>query len=159
MTYDRPLHRYLLTFTYSYSSQPPAVWRGGAELVILEARTATGPFSFVARSSKFGPSNGYGAGFPSQWISRDGHDLWLKWAANFAGCARGLDCSGKYGFNIAKLHLNARVNAARTSASRSHVREVAVISGASLLLVLALVVARRRGVVIRAALRAPSRTD
>jgi hypothetical protein len=45
MTYDGPLHRYLLTFTYSYSSKPPAVWRGGAELVIMEAPTVAGPFS------------------------------------------------------------------------------------------------------------------
>jgi hypothetical protein len=105
MTYDPPLHRYLLTFTHSYHSHPPAVWKGGAELVILEAPTPEGPFSFVARSREFGPSNGYGAGFPSQWISRDGRELWMKWAANFAGCAKGLDCTGKYGFNMAKVHL------------------------------------------------------
>jgi hypothetical protein len=73
--------------------------------VILEAPTPEGPFSFVARSREFGPSNGYGAGFPSQWISRDGRELWMKWAANFAGCAKGLDCTGKYGFNMAKVHL------------------------------------------------------
>lgn len=105
MSYDPPLHRYLLTFTYSYSSQPPAVWKGGAELVILEAPNPWGPFSFVARSPYFGPSNGYGAGFPSQWISTNGQDLWLKWAANFAGCSAGLECSGKYGFNVARVHL------------------------------------------------------
>ncbi len=34
----RPLHRYLLTFTYSYPRTPPAS-EGGAELVILEAPT------------------------------------------------------------------------------------------------------------------------
>jgi hypothetical protein len=124
-------------------------------LVILEAPTAAGPFSFVARSSSFGPSNGYGAGFPSQWISRDGHDLWLKWAANFAGCARGLDCSGKYGFNVAKLHLTTRARARRTSSIITHVRVVAVLSGASLPLFLALVGARRRRLVTRAALRPP----
>ena len=112
MTYDAPLHRYLLTFTYSYSSTPPAVWNNGAELVILEGPTPAGPFSFVARSSGFGPSNGYGAGFPSQWISADGRDLWLKWAANFAGCAKGLDCSGKYGFNLAAVHLTVGAPAA-----------------------------------------------
>jgi hypothetical protein len=68
ITYDAPLHRYLLTFTHSYSSQPPAVWQGGAELDILESPTPWGPFSFVARSSEFGPSNGYGAGFPGQCV-------------------------------------------------------------------------------------------
>jgi hypothetical protein len=105
MTYDAPLGRYLLTFTHSYGSKPPSVWRVGSELAILEAPTPWEPFSFVARSSIFGPSNGYGAGFPAQWISRNGQTLWLKWAANFSGCAKGLDCSGKYGFNVAKLGL------------------------------------------------------
>ena len=61
-----------------------------------------------AASKNFGPSNGYGAGFPSQWISRDGQELWLKWAANFDGCNPGLDCSGKYGFNLARVHLTVR---------------------------------------------------
>jgi hypothetical protein len=105
MTYDAPLHRYLLTFTYSYGSRPPDVWKRGAELVMLESPTPWGPFAFVARSREFGPSNGYGAGFPGQWISADGRTLWLKWAANFIGCANGLDCSGKYGFNVAKVQL------------------------------------------------------
>jgi hypothetical protein len=108
MAYDAPLHRYLLTFAYSYSSDPPATWTGGAELVILESPTPTGPFSFVASSSEFGPSNGYGAGFPTQWISNGGRTLWLKWAANFQGCAAGLNCTGKYGFNLAQVHLTLR---------------------------------------------------
>ena len=120
MTYDAPLHRYLLTFTYSHSSNPPAVWKSGADLVMLEAPTPWGPFSFVARSSQFGPSNGYGAGFPAQWISADGQTLWLKWAANFAGCARGLDCSGKYGFNVAQVRLKlAPTPAAKPAAKRA----------------------------------------
>jgi hypothetical protein len=153
MTYDRPLHRYLLTFTHSYSSQPPAVWRGGSELVILEAPTPSGPFSFVARSSEFGPSNGYSAGFPSQWISADGRDLWLKWAANFAGCARGLDCSGKYGFNVASVRLVARKTAVWSNAptqtrSATHKasdhRVVTVVSAASLLLLLGFLGTRLR---------------
>jgi hypothetical protein len=105
MAYDPGLHRYLLTWTYSYSSKPPAVWKGGAELVIAESPQPWGPFSFVASSREFGPSNGYGAGFPSQWISRDGRTLWLKWAANFVGCAKRLDCSGAYGFNVAQVRL------------------------------------------------------
>jgi len=173
MTYDTPLHRYLLTFTYSYSSQPPAVWTGGAELVILEARTPSGPFSFVAESSKFGPSNGYDAGFPSQWISRDGHYLWLKWAANFAGCASGLDCSGKYGFNVAELHLTTRAPSARfspaparvssapprVSRDTAHVKALAVLSGASLPVVFVLVAGRRRRVKARAARRRRARRE
>jgi hypothetical protein len=105
MAYDAPLHRYLLTFTFSYGSAPPAVWRNGAELVILEAPNSWGPFSFVAHEPMFGPSNGYSAGFPVSWISADGRDLWMKWAANFSGCAPKLDCSGGYGFNYRRLHL------------------------------------------------------
>jgi hypothetical protein len=37
MAYDSPIHRYLLTFTYSYAVSPPAIWRNGEELIILEA--------------------------------------------------------------------------------------------------------------------------
>jgi hypothetical protein len=105
IAYDSPIHRYLLTFTFSYGTKPPATWRRGMELVILEAGHPWGPYSFVARQRYFGPSNGYGAGFPIKWISRDGHNLWLKWAANFDGCAPRLDCSGAYGFNFRRLHL------------------------------------------------------
>jgi hypothetical protein len=105
MAYDSPLHRYLLTFTYAYSQIPPGTWKNGEELVILEAPHPWGPFSAVAHEPNFGPSNGYGAGFPVKWISRDGRDLWLKWAANFAGCRPRLDCSGAYGFNYRRIHL------------------------------------------------------
>jgi hypothetical protein len=105
MVYDAGLHRYLLTFTYSYASTPPRLWQNGAELVITEARNPWGPFSLVAHDSYFGPSNGYGASFPVKWIGSDGRDLWLKWAANFAGCAQPLDCSGDYGFNYRRIHL------------------------------------------------------
>jgi hypothetical protein len=159
MTYDKPLRRYLLTFTYSYSSQLPAVWTGGAELVILEARAPSGPFSFVAQSSDFGPSNGYDAGFPSQWISRDGRDLWLKWAANFAGCAKGLDCSGKYGFNLAELHLTTRAVPARPVRNTAHLGALAVLSSVSLPLILVLGIGRRRRLKTRAAPRQRARRD
>jgi hypothetical protein len=155
MTYDAGIHRYLLTFTYSYSSKVPAVWKGGAELVIAESSTPWGPFSFVASSREFGPSNGYGAGFPSQWISANGRQLWLKWAANFDGCAKGLDCSGKYGFNVAKVQLRvatpaqkppaqkppaqkppAKKSAEPTQHKTDRVRTVAVVSGTALPLLL-----------------------
>ena len=105
MAYDSPLHRYLLTFTYSYATSPPRIWKNGSELVILEAPHPWGPFSFVAHEPEFGPSNGYGAGFPIKWISANGQNLWMKWAANFVGCRPHLDCSGVYGFNYRRLHL------------------------------------------------------
>lgn len=108
MVYDAGIRRYLLTFTYSYISAPPGAWKNGAELVITEAPTPWGPFSFVAQDPDFGPSNGYGASFPIKWISPNGRDLWLKWAANFAGCKAQLDCSGAYGFNYRRIHLTLR---------------------------------------------------
>jgi hypothetical protein len=122
--------------------------------VILESPTPQGPFSFVARSPKFGPSNGYGAGFPSEWISRDGRDLWLKWAANFAGCAKGLDCTGKYGFNLAKVHLRVSTPAKHGSAKKAHRAVAYVVSAAAVpLLLLAFAATRGRGRALRAALR------
>jgi hypothetical protein len=105
MSFDAPLRRYLLTFTYSYANRPPAIWRNGAELLVMEAPHPWGPYSFIAHEPEFGPSNGYAPGFPVQWISRNGQDLWLKWSANFDGCARWLNCSGVYGFNFRRVHL------------------------------------------------------
>ena len=151
MAYDPGLHRYLLTFTYSYSPSTPAVWKGGSQLVIAESPNPWGQFSFVAGSSYFGPSNGYGAGFPSQWISRDGRTLWLKWAANFDGCAKGLDCSGAYGFNVAQVRLTVKARAgkpkpkaAAPAAKQPHrMRKLLyVVSGLSLPLLLVLAVGR-----------------
>jgi hypothetical protein len=105
MSYDAPLHRYLLTFTHAYAPAVPDIWRSGEELDMLESPNPWGPFSFVAREIDFGPSNGYAAGFPEKWISGSGRTLWLKWAANFDGCDRGLNCAGAYGFNYEKVQL------------------------------------------------------
>jgi hypothetical protein len=159
MSYDPPLGRYLLTFTYSYSPQPPAVWKSGAELVVLEASHPWGPFAFVARSPGFGPSNGYGAGFPSQWMSRNGQDLWLKWAANFAGCSRGLDCSGKYGFNVARVHLTVAKAAQRSAAHRARrsVTPDSLAGGALSLLVALVLTGAVRGARRPAGARTPRR--
>jgi hypothetical protein len=105
MTYDGGLHRYLLSFTYSYGRRPPGIWRGGAELVVLDSPHPWGPFSFVTRGHYFGPSNGYDPAFPVKWISHGGWNLWMSWAANFDGCNRGLSCAGAYGFNVQQLQL------------------------------------------------------
>jgi hypothetical protein len=105
MAYDSPLHRYLLTFTYSYAKSTPSLWRNGSELLILEAPQPWGPFSFVAHEPEFGPSNGYAPGLPISWISGSGQDVWMKWTANWDGCASWLKCSGGYGFNYRRLHL------------------------------------------------------
>jgi len=105
MSYDPALHVFLLTFTHSYAPATPDIWRSGSELDLLEAPNPWGPFSFVAREIDFGPSNGYAAGFPEKWISRNGRTLWMKWAANFDGCDPGLSCAGAYGFNYARVQL------------------------------------------------------
>jgi hypothetical protein len=105
MAYDSPLHRYLLTFTYSYARTTPSLWRDGSELLILEGPHPWGPFSFIAHEPEFGPSNGYAPGFPISWITPSGQDLWMKWTANWNGCAAWLNCSGGYGFNYRRLHL------------------------------------------------------
>jgi hypothetical protein len=112
MTYDPGLRRYLLTFTYSYGAAPPAVWKNGSELVIMDAPHPWGPFSFVARQPYFGPSNGYDPAIPAKWISNHGRDLWLIWAANFDGCAKGLSCAARYGFNYQRVHLLVRARRA-----------------------------------------------
>jgi hypothetical protein len=115
MSYDPGLHRYLLTFTYSYSQDPPGVWKDGSELVILESPTPDGPFSFVASQRYFGPSNGYDPALPVNWMNSSGTDMWMLWAANFTGCTTGLDCSGAYGFNYAQLHLTTSNQRASTT--------------------------------------------
>ena len=120
MSYDPGLRRYLLTFTYSYAGSPPGIWRNGSELVILDAPDAWGPFTFVARQPYFGPSNGYDPEFPVKWISRNGEDLWLIWAANFDGCVKGLSCAAAYGFNYQRIHLSVTKSGASGSERRAH---------------------------------------
>jgi hypothetical protein len=110
MTYVPGIKRYLLSFAYSYrNDKDPETYTGGAELVVLESPHPWGPFSLAFREPYWGPSNGYGGSFPIKWQSANGQDLWMIWAANWnvdAGrCARGLRCSGKYGYNMRRLHL------------------------------------------------------
>ena len=121
MSFDPGIRRYLLTFTYSYASTPPGIWKDGSALVILDAPHPWGPFSFVARTDYFGPSNGYDPAIPVKWISNHGRDVWLIWAANFAGCAKGLRCAAEYGFNYQRIHLTMGSPA---SAARAHARVV-----------------------------------
>jgi hypothetical protein len=113
MTYVAGLKRYLLSFSYSYrNDKDPDTYTAGAELVVLESEHPWGPFKFVFREPYWGPSNGYGGSFPVKWQSANGQDLWMIWAANWnvdAGrCAAGLRCSGKYGFNMRRVHLSVK---------------------------------------------------
>jgi hypothetical protein len=108
MTYDPALRRYLLTFTYSYRNDVPAIYRNGAQLVMMEGPHPWGPFRTVFTQRYFGPSNGYAPSIPIPWQGplRAGHqDVWVIWGANFWGCAQGLDCSALYGMNMRRLRL------------------------------------------------------
>jgi hypothetical protein len=120
MAYDAALHRYLLTFTdwYYRDFKPPSekgpMVQGGAEAIVLEAPDPWGPWSFVIRSPYLGSGNGYGPSFPVQWEgprTPTGQDLWMVWAANFAGCGKPLlvpadQCQGVYGMNLRRLHFS-----------------------------------------------------
>src|SRR5205814_1438755 len=111
MTFDPALRRYLLAFSRSYIDRSPLVWTGGAQLIVLESAHPWGPFRLVFRSNRFGPSNGYGPSLPIPWQRRVRHghqDVWVDWAANWSGCAPGLSCAGKYGFNLRRLRLYLR---------------------------------------------------
>jgi hypothetical protein len=121
MSFDPGLRTYLLTFTYSFAATPPGIWKNGSELVILEAAHPWGPFSFVARQPYFGPSNGYDPEIPVKWISDHGHQLWLIWAANFDGCARGLSCAAAYGFNYQRIQLTTPAHGASAARARKRV--------------------------------------
>jgi len=119
MAYDRQLDRYLLTFAdyYYRDFQPPSesgpMVQGGAELIVLEAPHPWGPWSFVMRNPFIGSGNAYGPSLPVQWqgpSTPTGQDLWMIWAANFAGCGHPLLvpadlCQGVYGMNLRRLHL------------------------------------------------------
>ncbi len=123
MTYDPALGRYLLSFSYSYNNTFPQIWKGGAQLVVLEGRKPWGPFHLLFQQKDWGPSNGYGGTFPIAWqgplvkatenpqTQYGGgknvytQDLWMEWAANYDGCEPELECTGKYGMNMQELRL------------------------------------------------------
>ncbi len=125
MSWDPGIHRYLLTFTYSFAPTPPAVWKNGSELVILDSPYPWGPFTFVARGNYFGPSNGYDPAIPTKWISDHGRTLWMVWAANFDGCAAGLNCSGAYGFNYQRIQLTVAGSKAAAARTRARIHTAA----------------------------------
>jgi len=86
--------------------------QGGAELVLLEAPHPWGLWSFVMRNPYLGSGNGYSPSFPVEWEGPrgpQGQDVWMIWAANFAGCGKPLLvpadlCQGAYGMNLRRMH-------------------------------------------------------
>lgn len=132
--YDRAIGRYLLTFDYSYNTRascdpaPPSdcstydraaagYANDGGELVILDASSITGPYTFVARAKYFGPGNGYSIGIPPVWqgpLVGSHQDVWLKWAADYANCTSRVqakvDCQyygdlGYYAYDMRRIRL------------------------------------------------------
>jgi hypothetical protein len=76
VTYDAPLKKYLMVIT-----------DGGNTIsrfntFILESSQITGPWKLVTYMRNFG-EQAYFVNFPSKFISKDGHTLWLSYSANF----------------------------------------------------------------------------
>jgi hypothetical protein len=77
ITYNAPLKRYLMCVTDGW----PTVAKMNS--YILEADMLTGPWRLVAYMKEFG-EQGYFLNFPSKFISKDGHTLWLCYSGNFS---------------------------------------------------------------------------
>jgi hypothetical protein len=77
LTYNPPLKKYLMCVTDGW----PTVAKMNS--YILEADTLTGPYKLVVYMRAFG-EQGYFLNFPSKFIGKDGHTLWLCYSANFS---------------------------------------------------------------------------
>jgi hypothetical protein len=80
---------------------------------ILEADAITGPWRIVSYMKDFG-EQGYFLNFPSKFISKDGHTLWLCYSANFTTNAGPSDTGvapkinppgGRYGLSLHEVKL------------------------------------------------------
>jgi hypothetical protein len=77
ITYNAPLKKYLMCVTDGW----PTVAKMNS--YILESDTITGPWKLVTYMKEFG-EQGYFLNFPSKFISKDGHTLWLCYSGNFS---------------------------------------------------------------------------
>jgi len=77
ITYNAPLKKYLMCVTDGW----PTVAKMNS--YILESDKITGPWKLVTYMKAFG-EQGYFLNFPSKFISKDGHTLWLCYSANFS---------------------------------------------------------------------------
>jgi hypothetical protein len=77
ITYNAPLKKYLMCVADGW----PTVAKMNS--YILEANKITGPWKVVTYMKAFG-EQGYFLDFPSKFISKDGHTLWLCYSANFS---------------------------------------------------------------------------
>jgi len=77
ITYNAPLKKYLMCVTDGW----PTVAKMNS--YILEADKLTGPWRLVVYMKDFG-EQGYFLNFPSKFVGRDGHTLWLCYSANFS---------------------------------------------------------------------------
>ncbi len=76
MTYNPGLRKYFTCVSYGW----PAVWKFNT--YILESDSITGPFRLVTYMENFG-EQAYFVNIPSKFISEDGQNMWLCYAANF----------------------------------------------------------------------------
>ncbi|MHC4462865.1 MAG: discoidin domain-containing protein [Planctomycetota bacterium] len=77
ITYNAPLKKYLMCITDGW----PTVAKMNS--YILESNKITGPWKLVTYMKEFG-EQGYFLNFPSKFISKDGHTLWLCYSGNFS---------------------------------------------------------------------------
>ncbi len=77
MTYDAALKKYLLCVTDGGNTV------SRYNTYILESDRVTGPWKLVSFMKDFG-EQAYFVNIPSKFINRDGHGLWLCYAANFS---------------------------------------------------------------------------
>ena len=76
MTYDAPLHKYLMVVTDGKDTISKF------NTYILESSLITGPWKLVTYLKDFG-EQGYFVNFPSKFIGNDGRTAWLSYSANF----------------------------------------------------------------------------
>ena len=77
ITYNAPLKKYLMCVTDGW----PTVAKMNS--YILESDKITGPWKLVTYMKEFG-EQGYFLNFPSNFISKDWHTLWLCYSGNFS---------------------------------------------------------------------------
>ena len=77
ITYNAPLKKFLMCVTDGW----PTVAKMNS--YILESNVITGPWKLVTYMKEFG-EQGYFLNFPSKFISKDGHTLWLCYSGNFS---------------------------------------------------------------------------
>jgi hypothetical protein len=103
MTYNAPLKKYLLCVTDGGNTV------SRYNTFILESDRITGPWKLVAHLTNFG-EQAYFVNIPSKFITSNGRDLWLCYAANFSSGWGGITFQSRphgsrYAMCLQKIHL------------------------------------------------------